>query len=77
MPKSMAASPEEYLAELTEDRRTALTAVRKVILDRLPEGFEETMQYGMIGYAIPLEKYPKTYNGQPLNYAARLLKRTT
>lgn len=70
MAKSTAASPEEYLSELAEDRRTALAAVRKVILDRLPEGFEETMQYGMIGYAIPLERYPKTYNGQPLNYAA-------
>ena len=70
MAKSTAAAPEEYLSELAEDRRTALAAVRKVILDRLPEGFEETMQYGMIGYAIPLERYPKTYNGQPLNYAA-------
>ena len=70
MAKSKAATAEEYLAELPEDRRAALAAVRKVILDHLPEGCEETMQYGMIGYVIPLERYPTTYNGQPLTYAA-------
>ena len=70
MAKSKAASIEEYLAELAEDRCTALGAVRKVILDHLPEGYEETMQYGMIGYVIPLVRYPTTYNGQPLTYAA-------
>ena len=70
MVKSKAATVEEYLAELGEDRRAALAAVRAVILDHLPEGYEETMQYGMIGYAIPLEKYPTTYNGQALSYAS-------
>ena len=70
MAKSKAATAEEYLAELAEDRRAPLAAVRKVILDHLPEGLEETMQYGMIGYVIPLESYPTTYNGQPLTYAA-------
>ena len=68
--KSKAATAEEYLAELVEDRRAALAAVRKVILDHLPEGYEETMRYGMIGYVVPLESYPTTYNGQPLTYAA-------
>ena len=68
--KSKAATAEEYLAELVEDRRAALAAVLKVILDHLPEGYEETMRYGMIGYVVPLESYPTTYNGQPLTYAA-------
>ncbi|MDE2768316.1 MAG: DUF1801 domain-containing protein, partial [Chloroflexota bacterium] len=36
----------------------------------LPDGFEECMQYGMIGYAIPLEDFPNTYNGQALGVAA-------
>ena len=70
MGKSMTATPEEYLAELAVDRREALAAVRNVILDHLPEGYEETMLYGMIGYAVPLERYPITYNGQPLCYAS-------
>lgn len=57
---------ENYLDALPTDRRTALTAVRKTILDNLPAGYKEIMQYGMIAYVIPLEDYPKTYNGHPL-----------
>ena len=70
MAKSTADTVEEYLAEVPEYRRAALAAVRQVILDHLPEGYVEMMQYGMIGYVIPLERYQKTYNGQPLTYAA-------
>jgi hypothetical protein len=40
-----------------------------VILDHLPKGFDEGMQYGMIGYYVPLTRYPETYNGQPLGVA--------
>ena len=60
----------EYLAELPEDRSAALAAVRQVILANLPDGYQEMMQFGMIGYVIPLERYPVTYNGQALQYAA-------
>ena len=70
MAKSSANTVEDYLAELTEDRRAELETVRRVILDNLPSGYQESMQFGMIGYVIPLERYPKTYNGQPLTYAA-------
>ena len=58
----------EYLASLPDDRRATLTIVRDVILANLPQGFVEGMQYGMLSYMIPLERYPKTYNGQPLCY---------
>ena len=67
---SSAQTVEEYLAELAPDRREAINAVRKVILDNLPSGYEEIMQFGMIGYVIPLERYPVTYNKQALQYAA-------
>ena len=67
---SSAQTVEEYLAELAPDRREAISAVRKVILDNLPTGYEEMMQFGMIGYVIPLERYPVTYNKQALQYAA-------
>ncbi len=70
MAQSEAETVEEYLAELSEDRRAAISTVRKVILDNLPTGYGETMQYGMIGYVIPLEDYPETYNGQALVYAS-------
>ena len=70
MAQSDAATVQEYLSELPEDRREALDAVRRVILENLPEGYQETMQFGMISYIIPLERYPKTYNGQGLAYVS-------
>jgi uncharacterized protein DUF1801 len=65
-----ASSPEELLAGLPPERREALSKVREIILANLPPGYVESMQSGMIGYGIPLERYPNTYNGQPLGYAA-------
>ena len=70
MVSSSAKTVDEYLAGLPQDRRSDVQRVREVILANLPDGFEEMMQYGMIGYAIPLERFPKTYNGQPLGVAA-------
>ncbi len=70
MAYSKAATVEEYLDELPADRSQVVEAVRRVILDSLPEGYEETMQFGMINYVVPLGRYPETYNGQALSYAA-------
>lgn len=68
--QSGAKTVDEYLASLPEERRQILTAVREVILRHLPAGYAEGMQYGMIGYYIPLSRFPVTYNGQPLSYVA-------
>ena len=68
--QSTAQTVEDYLAELPPERQHAMSEVRKAILDSLPEGFEEIMDFGMIGYVIPLKTYPNTYNGHPLQYAA-------
>lgn len=70
MVSSKATTVDAYLASLPADRRAAIAAVREVILGHLPPGYEEGMQHGMIGYAIPLSRYPDTYNGQPLVIAA-------
>lgn len=70
MAKSSAATVDEYLAELPEDRRAAISEVRDVVLRNLPAGYEERMSWGLIGYEIPLSRYPRTYNKQPLMYAA-------
>ena len=70
MAYSKARTVEEYLSELSPDRRESIEAVRKVVLDHLPEGYQEMMLFGMIAYVIPLERYPVTYNRQPLEYAA-------
>jgi hypothetical protein len=61
---------DDHLAELTPARREAVEAVRRVVLDHLPDGYVETVQHGMISYIIPLQTLPETYNGQPLLYAA-------
>lgn len=68
--QSDATTVDQYLRELPEDRREAIETVRRVILDNLPPGFEETMNWGMISYEVPLDTYPDTYNGKPLMYAA-------
>jgi hypothetical protein len=68
--QSDATSVERYLAELPDDRRDAIETVRDEIVRRLPEGYVETMNWGMISYEIPLADYPETYNGKPLMYAA-------
>jgi len=70
MARSAAATVDEYLAELPEERRRIVSAVRDAVLRHLPDGYREMMTYGMIGYCIPLERYPDTYNGQPLTFAA-------
>ena len=68
--RSDAATVEEYLASLPDDRRRALAEVREVVLANLPGGYEEAMNWGMITYQVPLERHPDTYNGRPLMYAA-------
>jgi len=55
----------EYLSLLPPERRAAIQAVREVILKNLPKGFEETMQYGMIGYVVPHSLYPPGYHCDP------------
>jgi uncharacterized protein YdhG (YjbR/CyaY superfamily) len=68
--RSEASTVEEYLAALPEERREALETVREVIVNNLPQGYEEAMNWGMITYQVPLETFPDTYNKKPLMYAA-------
>ena len=68
--QSKAKTVEDYLSELDDSRRDAISAVRNVVLENLPDGYEEMMLFGMITYAIPLTTFADTYNKQPLMYAA-------
>lgn len=63
--QSKATTVAQYLAELPEDRRQIVEAVRKVILKSLHKGYEEGMQYGMIGYHVPHRLYPPGYHCDP------------
>ena len=70
MVTSTTSTIEEYLSSLPADRRDVVAAVREVVLRHLPAGYQETMNWGMISFEIPLSVYPRTHNGQPLSYAA-------
>ncbi len=63
--QSTAATPKEYLSELPEDRKEPILKLRQQILDNLPKGIEEAMNYGMLGYVIPHSVYPNGYHCDP------------
>jgi Domain of unknown function (DU1801) len=70
MARSEAKTVAAYLKELPADRRAVISAVRDAVRKSLPDGYVESMDYGMICYSIPLERYPDTYNKQPAAYVA-------
>ena len=63
--QSQATTVEQYIAELPDDRRSAIEKLRKKIKKNLPKGFKEQMSYGMIGYVVPHSKYPAGYHCSP------------
>jgi len=68
--RSEAKTVEEYINALPAERQQAIGRVRAVILENLPQGYEEVMNWGMITYQVPLSVKPDTYNKRPLMYAA-------
>lgn len=56
---------DQYQKELPEERKIAISTLRKVIKENLPKGFSEEMNYGMIGYVVPHSLYPKGYHCNP------------
>jgi hypothetical protein len=71
--QSKASTVAQYLAELPAERHAAITAVRQLVLDNLDPAYQETMQYGMIGWSVPHAVYPAGYHTdakQPLPFAA-------
>lgn len=58
-------TPESYILRQPEDRQEALNKLRKIILENLPLGYEETMQYGMITYVVPKSIFPAGYHVSP------------
>jgi uncharacterized protein YdhG (YjbR/CyaY superfamily) len=63
--QSNAKNPEEYSNSLPEERKEVIETLRNVITANLPEGFEETMSYGMIGFVVPHAIYPEGYHCDP------------
>ncbi|WP_153797264.1 DUF1801 domain-containing protein [Foetidibacter luteolus] len=68
---STATTVQEYLDALPEDRKKPVEELRKAILENLPKGFKEEMNYGMLGYVVPHSLYPAGYHcdaKQPLPF---------
>ena len=58
-------SPEDYINQAPEERKETLKKLRKIIIENLPKGFEEGIQYGMISYYVPHTMYPDGYHCNP------------
>ncbi len=63
--QSKATTVEQYLNELPEDRVVPMVTLRDIINENIPEGFVETMSYGMIGWIVPHTLYPSGYHCDP------------
>lgn len=60
-----ATNPEEYISKIPEERIPYFKKLRQTILENIPNGFEEQMSYGMIGYIVPKSTYPNGYHCNP------------
>ena len=58
-------TPEEYVAQIPEERKPIISKLRKIIKDNLPKGFEEGLNYKMLGYYVPHSIYPEGYHCVP------------
>jgi hypothetical protein len=55
----------EFLANLPDDRREPMSALRDAVRKRLPKGFQETVAKGMLHYVVPHSTYPAGYHCNP------------
>ncbi len=63
--KYKANTPDEYIAQLPQERKEAIEKLRAILLKNLPMGFTEQLSYGMLGYVVPHLLYPAGYHVQP------------
>ena len=56
---------EQYIEQLSLERKSGIQKLREIILKNLPKGFVETINYGMIGYVVPHSIYPSGYHCDP------------
>jgi Domain of unknown function (DU1801) len=60
----------QWLASVPAERKDAISAVRGAVNQHLPQGYEETVDWGMLAWVVPLATLPNTHNGHPLMLAA-------
>src|SRR5215472_16692618 len=69
-PPSNVKTPAQYVASLPADRAKTIATVRALVNRHIPNGYDECLVWGTIGWTIPLSRYPDTYNKQPICYVA-------
>lgn len=70
MTEQRALTVSQWLASVPAERREAIDAVRDTVNRHLPEGYVETVDWGVLAWVVPLATLPDTYNGRPLMLAA-------
>ena len=60
-----AVSVDNYCSQIPEIRKEPFNRLRNVILENIPEGFQETISYGMPSYVVPLSVYSAGYHCKP------------
>lgn len=55
----------DYLNNINEDKKSDFLKLRNSIIKNIPQGFEEAMSYGMIGFVVPHKLYPAGYHCDP------------
>ena len=68
--KRPALTVDQWLASVPPERKAAIDAVRDAVNAHLPPGYEETVDWGMLAWVVPLTTLPNTHNGRPLMLAA-------
>ena len=68
--KRPALTVSQWLASVPAGRKDAIKAVRDVVNEHLSQGYEETVDWGMLAWVVPLATLPTTHNGHPLMLAA-------
>lgn len=58
-------TPEQFIDQLPEERKSAIVQLRKTIQEKIPKGFTETLSYGMLAFVVPHELYPEGYHCNP------------
>ena len=56
---------QDYINEVSEDKKEAFVKLQHTIKNSLPKGFEEVIIYNMIGYVVPFKIYPEVYHCDP------------
>lgn len=58
-------SVDEYIQLVPDNQREAIIKLRKIISNNIPKGFEECINYNMIGYVVPHSLFPAGYHCDP------------